>query len=236
MIATVDCRIPEDCLNTLRRFGYRVNTLPPMKGLPSPLASHTDMLIGRLGKNLVSFADYCDIAPYIFTDIMDGDKSYKIHFTADVPGEEYPRDARLNVLAMGDILFCKTESVSPYIIELARGQGYRTVDVKQGYPACTVLKLSEEAAITADRGMARVLSSNGIRVYTVENGGIALPPYEYGFIGGAAGVHQGKVYFLGDVGTHPSAEVIRTALATEGLTPVSLGRGGLVDLGGILFV
>jgi hypothetical protein len=109
------------------------------------------------------------------------------------------------------------------------------VDVAQGYPACTVLKLSDGAAVTADRGMAKVLSEHGIRVYLIEDGGIALPPYEYGFIGGSAGVHDGVVYFLGDVSRHPSYAAILAALECEGLRHVSLSGGALVDLGGILF-
>ena len=136
---------------------------------------------------------------------------------------------------MGNKLFCRTESASEYLIAAAKRSGLEIVSVKQGYPACTVLKLSDEAAITADRGMAEALRAEGIRVYLIENGGISLPPYEFGFIGGASGVFGGAVYFLGDASRHPSWEIISDAIEKEGLRAVMLGRCELLDLGGIIF-
>ena len=98
-----------------------------------------------------------------------------------------------------------------------------------------MLKLSESAAITADRGMAEILKKHGIRATLIEHGGISLPPYEYGFIGGAGEVHDGKLYFFGDVNTHPDKDKIMSAAESEGLTVISLCAGVLRDLGGILF-
>ena len=236
MIATVDSRIGPELIRGLMLQGYRVNTLPPMSDLPKPMASHTDMLIARLGDDLITYADYCDSAAFALTDVLAEAPHLRMHFCDERPGAVYPDDARLNVLAMGKTLFCKEDSVSPYLLRLARERGYSIVPVRQGYPACTVLKLNEDAAITADEGMAKILEGSDIRVYRIQNGGISLPPYEYGFIGGAAGVHRGKVFFLGNHATHPSYKQIEDAIRAEGLTSVALGGGGLVDLGGILFV
>ena len=90
--------------------------------------------------------------------------------------------------------------------------------------------------ICADRGLERSFSANGIDVALIENGGIALPPYEYGFIGGATGVFGNKVYFIGDYKRHPSAEIIENALSSEGYTPISLSDEPLFDLGGLIFL
>ena len=70
----------------------------------------------------------------------------------------------------------------------------------------------------------------------IENGDISLPPYEYGFIGGAAGVYKNEVYFLGDISLHRSAKKICDAIRAEGFEPVSLSSEPLSDLGRILFI
>jgi hypothetical protein len=73
-------------------------------------------------------------------------------------------------------------------------------------------------------------------VYVIETGDVTLPPYEYGFIGGAAGVYQGVVYFLGDLDTHRSKDVIKEACKAAKVVPVSLSCEPLADLGRIIFI
>ena len=84
--------------------------------------------------------------------------------------------------------------------------------------------------------MAKALCAEGIGVSVIQNGAIQLPPYEYGFIGGAAGVADGCVYFLGDPMEHPSGKEILSAVEESGLRAVSLMDGPLLDLGRIIFV
>jgi hypothetical protein len=150
-------------------------------------------------------------------------------------GERYPEDVIFNSLTMGKRIYARLDSLSPYLKELALKMGYELRHVKQGYPACTALKLSDNAVITADEGLAETLTKDGVRVYRITDGGISLPPYEYGFIGGAAGVDGDRVYFLGDITSHPSASVILNAIEQEGMRAVSLASSQLLDLGGILF-
>ena len=218
--------------------GFRVITLPPFTRLSEAVASHTDMLICRIGDEFISYADYCEEASYVFTDlsVLLGPAGAKFSFTADEVCEKYPSDCRLNALKMGNKLFCRADSASPYLLERAHEAGYTVIPTKQGYPACTVLKLTEDSAITADHGMAKTLTENGIRVTLIENGGIELPPHEYGFIGGAAGVFENSVYFLGNPTLHPDGEKIISACEGAGFTPIALSDEPLADLGRILFL
>ena len=131
--------------------------------------------------------------------------------------------------------FLKEDTVSKGIISYANARGMDIIPTKQGYPACTVLAFGN-SAITADCGMAKLLSENGVCVTLIENGEILLPPYEYGFIGGASGVYGSEVFFLGDIGTHRDAKKICDAIISEGFSPVSLSDEPLADLGRILFI
>ncbi len=237
-ICLVDCRISPEAEGRLSRIGFEVMTLPPHPSLSEAVASHTDMLICPLGDEIISVAEYCDIAPHIFTDLVEitGNSGRKVYFTDDRLSDKYPHDCALNVLLMGEYLFARADSCAPHILEKANALGLKLINVRQGYPACTVLRLDDSHAITADIGMAKAMRSVGITVYEIENGGIDLPPHEYGFIGGTAGVYGGKVYFIGDPDLHPDGKKIRMACDACGLEAVSLCSGRLHDLGGIVFI
>ena len=236
-IAITDSRIPTEAERKLTLFGYRVITLPPFSRLSEAVASHPDMLITKIGSEYISYADYCEEASYVFTDLslLSVGTGDRFVFTADEVKAEYPHDVGLNSLRMGDKLFLRVASASETLIEKAKASGLEIIDVKQGYPACTVLKLTDTAAITADRGMAKILGKHGIRVTLIEQGNVSLPPHEYGFIGGAGEVHDGRLYLFGDPMTHRNSDEIIAAAEAEGLKVVPLCSGGLIDLGGILF-
>ncbi len=230
----VDCRIPTECERALCKMGYRVIKLRAFTKLQEPLSSHTDMLLFNFENELISTAEYCEAAPDIFEDIYALHKSIKLTFTSDELTRLYPEDCKLNALRMGRDIFIKKDSASQYIIKRATELGYSLRTVKQGYPACTTLAISENAAVTADRGMERALTEAGKTVYKIGAGGVLLPPYEYGFIGGASFTDSDKIFFFGDINTHPDAKIIRNACKSEGKEVVSLCGAPLVDLGGAI--
>ena len=232
----IDSRAPRAVTEALARLGYNVISLPESRHLPQGISGHPDSLVFKLGGDIVTFADYCDEAAYVFSDIREAHPNITVRFSADTPSHTYPCDAKYNALLMGKKVFARLDSISSGIRELLLSRGYELINVKQGYPACTTLALDASHAVTADNGLARALGENGISVTLIESGGIMLPPYEYGFIGGAAGVDSGKVYFVGDYTTHPSAAVIEAIVKARGLTPVSLTDGLLTDVGGLVFL
>ena len=235
-VAIVDSRISEKCERALLLLGFEVVKLPPFSLLPEGIASHPDSLLFYYNNEIITSADYSETCPYVFTDIHELIPSVKLTFTGDRVGKEYPHDTVFNAVAMGERLYARLDSVSSKILELAKKHSLKIINTKQGYPACTTLVLSENAAITADAGMARAISESGATVTLIESGDISLPPYEYGFIGGATGVYRDTVYFLGDVSTHRDKEKILAAIAREGMKAKSLSDGPLCDLGGIVFI
>lgn len=233
-LAITDCRIPEECKARLTELGFDVLRLPPHRALESATASHTDMLLFKLRDTIVTAADYYENEKVFFARLKELRPHLRITPANEAQSEKYPHDCILNALYLNERIYCKTDTVSGAIKELARRYGIPLVHVKQGYPACTVLK-AKDTAITADVGMARVLSESGVNVTVIQKGGISLPPYEYGFIGGCSGYYDGVVYFYGDPLSHPDGERIVNALKARGLRYEALYRGKLLDLGGILF-
>ena len=235
-LAIVDERISKKCETELIKRGFTVIKTPASRSLSDAVCAHPDMLMLVHKNNIITSANYCDEAPYVFSDIRELSPHASITFTDDEFSKEYPRDAIFNTLIIGDKMFAKTDTVSPSVLQYAKNHNIKIVKVRQGYPACTVLPISDNAAITADAGMAKALCKENIAVTLIEDGDISLFPHEYGFIGGAAGVFRDTVYFLGDIRRHRSKEKILEAIEKTGKVAVSLSDEPLADLGRIIFI
>ena len=239
LFAIVDERISRNCETELLERGFEIIKLPADKRLGEAVASHTDMLLFRCENTLIGSRQYFEKNGEVFKKIKAALPSFDFILSDEPIISKYPNDAIFNALRVGNKLFAKVDSVSQALLDTARTSGLEVIGVKQGYPACTVLAVSDNFAITADRGMASALSKSGISVMTVEESEkIKLPPYKNGFIGGAAGVIDNTVCFLGNFLSHPSGEDIKTALEVRGYEAISLdpSADALFDLGGIILI
>ncbi len=232
----VDERISEKCLRTLSLQGFNPITLPRHPSLPDAISSHPDSLMFYSEHELFVPAEYCEVADYIFSDIRKFHPDVKINFTADILGSKYPDDTKMNAKLFGNKLLAKADSLSPAIKEFAQRKNIKIINTAQGYSACTTLALSRSDAITADPGTARDLEKENINVTLLQNGDILLPPYEYGFIGGATGIYKNKIFFIGDYKKHRNCAIIEMVLKVHGYTIISLSDEPLRDLGGLIFL
>ena len=231
-----DNRISEKIERRLLIEGYYIIKLPASSSLPEAIAAHPDSLIFRLGDTFVTTCDYAEEAAYVFSDIREFCHDSRIVFIDEALGKSYPEDARLNAVSVGDFLITNEKTVSGKILEISKKLGFCTQNVNQGYPNCSILKLNDKNVITADEGIAKKLEALGVKVLLIEPGHISLPPYAYGFIGGASGVDGERVYFLGDYKLHPDGERMEKFIRDAGLFPVALSDKPLVDLGGLMFL
>lgn len=235
MIALVDERLGAREERALMLSGATVIRLPRSKYLSEAVCSHPDMLLFYNRGHIITSADWFEESPWALTDVYELVRGIRITCTSEVHGHDYPSDAIFNALVCGEHIFYKEDTVSEAIKKHAARNNLTPVPVKQGYPACTSLAFGG-AMITADKGMAEAARNVGIRVTLIENGDILLPPYEYGFIGGAAGVYRDSVYFIGNIERHRDFQKIDEAIRSEGFTHVSLSDGPLQDLGRIIFI
>ena len=232
----IDERMSEGARRALEIRGFYPIALPRHPNLSEAISSHPDSLVFFLDGVLFAPAEYCEIAPYVFTDIRDRHPNIKIVFTSDSLSADYPRDCSMNAKAFGKRVLAREKSLSPAILDFAKDNGYEIINTNQGYPACTTLSLGKDLAITADAGVARTLTQAGINTLNIDNGGISLPPHEYGFIGGASGVFRDKIFFIGDYKLHPSANIIEEFALVAGYSLISLENSPLRDLGGLIFL
>lgn len=222
-------RVFEDKLSSL----FDVVYLPPDKNIASPVSSHPDMIMFSLNNSLVVPAAYYNGNRDLIDTLVKRCELRLI--TTDCKREaEYPFDVSLNVLVCDGNAFSLKEHTAGEVRELTRELGYTLHNVKQGYAACSAVSLGN-AVISADPSIIKSLENVGIDALKILPGHIILDGYNEGFIGGASGVCENTVYFLGNIDSHPDSKKIRRFIEAHGFDVFSLGDGGLTDLGGIKF-
>ncbi len=226
-----DYRVSGDCVSRLEALGFAVVRLPSFRAISEPVAAHPDMLIYKLddhGSRLLLHRDYYAVA----RDVLDP-LGVELVLTDEPIRAGYPDEILLNALRVGGKVYAKAESVSTHIASTAD----EVVSVKQGYAACSVALLREDAAITADKGLGAALEKNGVNVLYVRQGHIELDGYDYGFIGGCGGSLAPDLYaFFGDIETHPDGADIRAFAERFGVRIMSLCDRPLRDFGGMTVI
>ena len=149
------------------------------------------------------------------------------------PRSPYPNDVLFDALNTGSSLIC----LEKYTSEKVRQFFPEIINTKQGYARCSVAKLNENCYITSDTGIAGILRSAGKNVLEITPGGISLPGYGYGFIGGAGGIlPDGSYLFFGDPLSHPDGKQIISFAEKNKIKTVAIEGLPLTDCGGIVSV
>ena len=216
---------------SLLRENFDVLCLKPDTDVAPEVSCHADMIIFSCGQSAVMPEKYIEKYPAIAEYLSERCGTEIIKSTAP-RGKEYPSDVSLNVLLCGNYAFSLKKATADEAASLIENNGIRHLNVKQGYSACSTLAL-KNGLITADPAIASAAESHDIACLRISSGHIKLSGYSEGFIGGASGVCEKMVYFLGNIMTHPDGENILEFLESLGYEAVSLGNGDLEDFGGI---
>lgn len=222
MLAYLSQNADKAIFESLAQRGFEIKALPPFPALARPTDTHADMLLLKVGDNVFKHKSYA----------LEGD-----FLNIDEPiGKKYPCDVPLNILIVGNMAFCNEKHASKTVLAHLSSMGYSIHHAAQGYAHCSACAVSENAIITADRSIARAAELAGVDTLLISEGNISLPPYGYGFIGGASGSTDGAVYFCGSLKYHPDGERIKEFISRHGKEAVELANSPLSDIGGILFI
>ena len=235
-IALTDERISEKCRSALKNRGFFVIDLPAFDAFETAVQSHPDMLLFYLNGKLFVHEQYRAIASKELSLLTQLKPQIKTVLTYDKVNEVYPDDIIFNAAIVGKHLFGRLKYISPTVLRYAESTGISLHNIKQGYSACSCCVVDSRSIITSDKSLSRAADTTGLSVLLIEEGHISLPCHEYGFIGGACGLFDKTLYFIGDINSHPNAKEI-IAFATErGVNTVSLSDEPLADCGKIIFI
>ena len=235
MLAIVDERIPQNAEAALCARGWELLKLPPHPALPTPTASHPDMLVFFAPDAIYTTARYLQIAlPTLQRISLAADRPLRT-VTREV-GERYPADILLNAAPVGKRLF----ALCAHTAKEVTACGYTPVNVRQGYAKCATVPIGDNALITADHAIAEAAKACGTEVLQIASGHVTLPGYDTGFIGGAASFapyhSTDEILFCGSLDLHPDGDAIRAFCHRHGLRAVSLSPDRLYDLGTVFLI
>lgn len=171
------------------------------KNLAYPVSTHPDM-------------NFCIIEKTAFLsknsslEKLLSKKGYEIITVKKELKPEYPFDVLFNAKIIGNTAILNPKTIAIEILEFCKKQDMNIIEVNQGYSACSILALNENAFITSDKGIEKILKRHGKQVLGISEGYINIDEYDYGFIGGASGFSNDILYFFGDITAHPDFKKI----------------------------
>lgn len=234
-IALINSQLNNNDICSLTNRGYECISLPAADFLPFPMSTHPDMLVFvGIGK-LFTHRKYYEKNKEIIDGVVCTSNLSLIISDEDI-SEKYPSDVIFNAALVGNKLICNHKYISKHILCEAESHSIIIVPVKQGYTKCSVCVVDDNSIITSDAGIYNSAKEHGIDCLLICSGNISLPPYEYGFIGGASGSDDTNVYFCGDIKAHPDYDRIYEFIESKNKNIVCLDENMLFDSGSILFV
>lgn len=234
MICVCDYRTPRGVLDSLKKE-FDIIQLPPDASLPEAVNGHSDLLIFKIDNKLVTRKSYYRTAKDKI-DLICEKCGLELILSDAEAGDKYPNDCGLCAAVSGRNIICIKASADGEILRLADDLGYNLLNVPQGYSKCSCAVLADGAIITADRGIAKNTKGAGIDTLVIAPGHIDLPGYDFGFIGGATGLCGNKLYFSGNLNSHPDHKAIEEFAQKHNTECISLSDEKLYDVGSIFFM
>lgn len=225
--------ISEKCRESLLSLGFDLRILPACRSLGKGVDTHADLMLFPIGKKIFIYKDTADSLPALSAELCA--RGYELEQMSGAPRSEYPYDIGANCLSVGRFIIAKIKYTDEKIKKYAESNGYTLVNVNQGYARCTACPVSENATVTADASIAKAAESCGIDTLRITGENVRLRGYPYGFIGGACGVFEDKIFFTGDLYSHPDGKKIEEFCRFHGKSAVSLSDEPLCDVGSIFF-
>lgn len=226
MLAYISQNANKTIIDSLTSLGFAPILLTQHASLPTPVSSHADMLVLAVGETAFVSENY------VTEDLRGFEHTVRVKASL---GERYPLDVPLNIAVIGNTVIANTKHASRDILDILASMGKNIIHVSQGYAHCSTCTVSDNAIISADTGIINAAHGAGLDTLKISSGYISLPPYDYGFIGGACGTTDDAVYFCGSLTYHPDGEQIRAFCMSHGKRVVELTDSPLCDVGGIIF-
>ena len=236
MLAIVDERTPQTICDSLEARGYSLLRLPPHPDLPTPIASHPDMLLFFAKDRILCTKQYAELAKREL-EILSNQSEKPIVTVEERVSSDYPNDILFNCAVVGNSLFCHASHTAKAIAE---DPNYNIHFVRQGYAKCSTVPVAEKALITEDPSIATVAKANGFDVLQIDPENVSLTGYNTGFFGGATSFSPYRnireIYVCGNLEMHSNATEIIDFCSQYDRIPLSLSKDPLLDLGTVFLI
>lgn len=231
MYAFVDYRITDEEMANLLKLNLEVIKIPKCNKIYDAINGHPDIQMNILKNNTNNdLIIHKDISQN-FRNILE-EKRIKYIVSEKSLESSYPSDIILNALILKDYFIHTLAYTDENLFNSQKSK--INVNVPQGYTKCSVLPINENALITSDKGIYKILNTYGFDILLLPPGDILLPSLNYGFIGGAGGmISPHKIAFFGELDQYKYGNQVKKFLLKHGVTPIYLRKGKLIDRGSL---
>jgi hypothetical protein len=228
LIAIVDKRIPLEAKVALQKrfllFELESKDIvyPAISGHPDIFIYSSDgtvVIAPNSPQSLILFFERNSI-PFIF-----GEKEV---------GFFHPETSHFNAISTSNYLIHNSNFTDTTIKKISGQKEW--INVQQSYTRCNVISLKNDVFITSDKGIYTTLTKKNISTFLLTPKSIVLEGFEYGFIGGCAGVLNQEIYFIGNLDYYVEGVRLRKIIKQQKYQLIELYDGPLFDGGGIIFV
>ncbi|MGO5065455.1 hypothetical protein FDF31_04400 [Clostridium sporogenes] len=230
-LALVDNRISDEEKNNLEKRNIKVILCPSSHLLYPAVCGHPDMLLHIVdNKTIIAHKN-------IDKEFVESLKNLGINVILSRKSLEntYPEDIILNALNIRDIFMHKLNYTDPNLLSFIKHK--KLLNINQGYTKCSTAIVSQNAVMTSDIKIEKLLKKNDIDVLLLPPGDIILPGLDYGFIGGTCGFLDNNILaFYGDLNMYRHGNKVTNFLNKHNVKPIFLSKGKLIDRGSIFCV
>ena len=228
MLIIIDSGCPQTAKDNLGKLG-EVFPLESAGIVYESISGHPDIFLFQ-SENLVVVAPN---APKALFDVL---KNHEITY---LKGKEklemaYPKTALYNAVSTPKYLIHRLG----YSSECIRRHNDRKkfLHVPQGYTRCNLLPLPDGSFITSDRGIEKSLVQFGLEVHYFNSHDVELTGQRNGFLPGACGIYQNKLFLMGSVSYYSEGDRFQQLMNQKNVEIVELYHGLIKDTGGIFFL
>ena len=216
--------------NGLHKLHISTIFVPNNPNIDTRLSGHADLSVLHVGGEGIFLAPYLKGSELEEKLTALGAENF---FPQLVQNDTYPNDAQFNICLAGKTAFCNRETSSSTIVNyLTNVEGFTGVYGRQGYARCSMCVVQHNALITSDPGLYKAAVNCGFDVLKIAPGGIELPGFQYGFIGGATfKLAADTLAFTGVLDQLQDRDRILAFLEAHNVKPVYITDIPLFDIG-----
>lgn len=233
-LAVISNKVPQIC-DTLKNLGYKLIYTESVDGFISYEQNHADMQVLCIDNKVFVLSVCQKLGQSLLYEGLD------VIFTSNYIEGRYPYNILLNAKIVGNNIIGKINSLDINLINHCKENGYNLINVNQGYASCSCVGIADNAIITTDDSIYKVLQGTEIDVLRISNDNITLHGAEKGtcgFIGGAcAKLSEDTLLFFGDIKNHRDYLSIKEFSNKYGIfNIISIQDIPLTDIGGAILL
>lgn len=224
----VDYRTDKEAVESLKTYGFDLVFTKKIEKLYEAVDGHTDLQIIKVLDQLI-------VCPECF-DYYNEKLATKLICGNSELSAKYPDDIFYNAAIFGKFAVHNFRFTDSVLKECINRKFLFEINTKQGYSKCSICVVSDNAIITEDENIFNAVSEYNIDVLKIDKGSVNLKGFDYGFFGGATGFFENTLFINGELKYHKDGESIKNFCRKHNTDTVELKKGGLTDIGSILFI